>query len=50
LKSRPAFVAAIVAGVAAILTITFPNRLGMLVAIVLGIVAGMVMEEWNSRF
>jgi len=49
LKSRSTLLAAIVAGGVAIFAIGLPNKLGLLVAIALGIIAGMGAERWNSR-
>lgn len=49
LKSRATLTAAIVAGVVAILAIGLPNKLGLIIAMVCGIVAGMIAEKWNSR-
>jgi 4-azaleucine resistance transporter AzlC len=49
LKSRATLMAAIVAGAIAIVAIGLPNKLGLIVAMLLGIVAGMVAENWNLR-
>ena len=49
LKSRAALVAAIVAGAISIVAIGLPNRSGLIIAMVCGIVAGMAAEKWNSR-
>lgn len=49
LKSRASFVAAIVAGAVAMVAIGLPNKLGLIVAMTLGIVAGMGAERWNLR-
>lgn len=49
LKSRSTILSALVAGTVAVLTFGLPNKLGLLIAIAAGILAGMVMEKWNSR-
>lgn len=49
LKSRASLVAAIVAGAVAIIAVGLPNKLGLIIAMVCGIVAGMMAEKWNSR-
>ena len=40
---------ALLAGAVAIFAIGLPNKLGLIVAMMLGIVAGMVAEKWNLR-
>lgn len=48
-KLRPMLVAAITGGVAAVVLRGIPLRLGVVVAIVLGIVAGFAAEHWQAR-
>ena len=48
-KLRPMLVAAITGGVAAVALRGMPLRLGMVVAIVLGIVAGFAAEHWQEK-
>lgn len=45
LKSRPMLAAVVVSGVVAVLAYPMPNKLGLIVAAVAGIVAGMVAEK-----
>lgn len=48
-KARPMLVAAITAGVAAIVLRDLPLRLGVIVAIIAGIAAGFAAEHWHQR-
>jgi 4-azaleucine resistance transporter AzlC len=49
LKSRSTILSALVAGAIAVLASGLPNKLGLLIAIAMGILTGMVAEKWNSR-
>ena len=44
-RSRPALVAVIVAGVVAVLTNSLPNKLGLIIAALLGVAAGVIAES-----
>lgn len=46
LKDRPMIVTALVAGVAILLTLTMPLKLGLVTAMMLGIGAGFLVERW----
>lgn len=48
-RSRPMLLAALVGGLGAVLLRGLPLRLGLFVAIVLGIAAGFIAERWNER-
>jgi predicted branched-subunit amino acid permease len=48
-KQRPMLVAAIASGIAAVLLRGMPLRLGLIVAIVVGILAGFAAEHWNKK-
>lgn len=48
-RQRPMLVAAIGSGVTAVLLRGMPLRLGLIVAIVVGILAGFAAEHWNKR-
>jgi 4-azaleucine resistance transporter AzlC len=45
-KTRPLLLAALVAGASAVLLDGMPNRLSLLVAALLGVVAGVLAEQW----
>lgn len=47
--NRPMLVCAVVAGVVGVVTYDMPNKLGLMVAAVVGIMAGMVAEGFNHR-
>jgi 4-azaleucine resistance transporter AzlC len=47
--TRPMLVCAVVAAITGVLTYPIPNRLGLMVAAVAGIAAGMIAEEINNR-
>jgi 4-azaleucine resistance transporter AzlC len=49
LKSRSTILSALVAGAVAVLAAGLPNKLGLLIAIAAGMLAGMLTEKWNSR-
>lgn len=49
LRSRSVVASALIAGAVSVLTLAIPNKLGLIVAIAAGILAGMVVEKWNSR-
>ena len=49
LKARADLFSAIAAGVAAIVAFGLPSKLGLLVAMAVGILAGIGIEEWQSR-
>jgi 4-azaleucine resistance transporter AzlC len=48
-RNRPALVASVVAGVCAVLAHGLPNQLGLLLAAVLGIAAGVITEALSER-
>lgn len=47
-RNRPAAVAVVVAGVVAVLTYSWPNKLGLIFTAVLGVVAGVLAESWRA--
>lgn len=47
--NRPMLVCAVVAGVTGVLTFSLPNKLGLMVAALLGIAAGMLAESFTRR-
>ena len=49
IKDKPAVVAAVVGGGVAVLTKGFPYNLGLILAAILGIVAGMLAENYAER-
>ncbi|MFN8447143.1 MAG: AzlC family ABC transporter permease [Anaerolineae bacterium] len=46
LKSRPVVAAVVVASVVAVLTYTMPNRIGLMIAALAGVAAGVIFEAW----
>lgn len=48
IRTRPVLVSVVVAGAAALLTYGLPNKLGLMIAALLGIAAGMVAESLSS--
>jgi 4-azaleucine resistance transporter AzlC len=46
LVSRPMLLCAVVAGVVSVLTFEMPNKIGLMLAAVAGIVAGVIAEAW----
>jgi 4-azaleucine resistance transporter AzlC len=49
LKNRPMIATAFVAGVVALATFSLPNKLGLIVASVTGIAAGVLVEQWRGE-
>ncbi len=49
LKTWAGLASALAAGAAALLTLWLPNRLGLLAAIGVGIIVGLLAEKWTSR-
>lgn len=45
--NRPMLVCAVIAGVVGVVTYGLPNKLGLMVAAIAGIAAGMIAENWN---
>lgn len=48
-RSRPALAASVVAGAAAVAAHGLPNQMGLLVAALLGILAGVAVESWQAK-
>ena len=48
LKNRPMVATALVAGVVALVTFSMPHKLGLMVASVAGILAGVLVERWSG--
>lgn len=46
LKSRPVVAAVVVASVVAVLTYTMPNKIGLMIAALAGVAAGVIFEAW----
>jgi 4-azaleucine resistance transporter AzlC len=49
IRNRPLLVAVAVAGVTAVLANSLPNKLGLMVAALFGVIAGVVAEQWKER-
>ncbi len=47
-RNRPVLVAVAVAGIVAVLTYSWPNELGLIVAAMLGVTAGVLAESWKA--
>ncbi len=50
LKTRAALMAALAAGLVAVLAFALPNKLGLILAIGAGVAAGLGVEKWISRY
>ncbi|MEO8393596.1 MAG: AzlC family ABC transporter permease [Chloroflexota bacterium] len=48
IKNRPVLAAVVVGGVVAVLTYTMPNKIGLIIATLAGVVAGMIVEARSS--
>ena len=44
IKNRPVLAAVVVAGVVAVLTTTMPNKIGLIIAALAGVAAGVMVE------
>jgi 4-azaleucine resistance transporter AzlC len=49
LKNRPMVAAVVVAGVTALLAHPMPNQMGLMIATLAGIIAGVLVEAWSNR-
>ena len=48
IKNRPVLAAVVVGGVVAVLTYTMPNKIGLIIATLAGVAAGMIVEARSS--
>ena len=48
MKSRPVLASVVVAGIVAVLTATMPNKIGLIIAALAGVIAGVVAEARSS--
>jgi predicted branched-subunit amino acid permease len=49
LKSRPVLAAVVVASVVAVLTYTMPNKIGLMIAALAGVAAGVIFEAMSGE-
>ena len=49
LKNRPTLAAVVVAGVVAVLTFPMPNKIGLIIAALAGVAAGMIVEARSAK-